>query len=178
MMHLQNTLSQMVKRLVDMWRGETHAIYNSVKPEKYCLLLFFPEFRLIKSFIDKRNFLKDLFIYFIFWLQWVFIAACGLSLVATPHHSAQASHCSGFSCCIAQPPGIWVSVVAELGLSSCGSWTPECRLSNCGTRALLPYGMWNLPIPGMKPMSLTLQDRFLTTATPQTIFLFLLQICS
>ena len=42
--------------------------YISVKPEKYCLLLFFPEFRLIKSFIDKRNFLKDLFIYFIFWL--------------------------------------------------------------------------------------------------------------
>ena len=34
---------------------------------------------------------------------------------------SQASHCSGFSCCRAQAPGTWASVVAVLGLGSCGS---------------------------------------------------------
>ena len=44
-------------------------------------------------------FFKYLFNYF--WLHWAFVAAPGLSLVAEllPSCSAQASHCSGFSCC-------------------------------------------------------------------------------
>ena len=41
-----------------------------------------------------------------------------------------ASHCQGFSCCRGQ--------ALKLGLSS------------YGTLALLPQGMWNLPIPGIK----------------------------
>ena len=49
-------------------------------------------------------FKKNKFIYF--WLCWVFVAACGLSLVvasgATLRCGAQASHCGGFSCCRAR----------------------------------------------------------------------------
>ena len=53
---------------------------------------------------------------------------------------AQASHCSGFSCCGARALGVWAlgaraSVVATHGLSSCGSQALESRLSSCGTRA-------------------------------------------
>ena len=64
-----------------------------------------------------------LFIYF--WLCWVFVAVCGLSLVAasgtTLHCCVRASHCGGFSCCGAQALGARASVVAAHGLSSCGS---------------------------------------------------------
>ena len=31
--------------------------------------------------------------------------------------------------------GVWASVVAACGLSSCGSWTLERAFSSCGTRA-------------------------------------------
>ena len=39
---------------------------------------------------------------------------------------AQASRCSGFSCCGAQDLGTWASVVAAQGLVSYGSWALEC----------------------------------------------------
>ena len=48
---------------------------------------------------------------------------------ATLHCSAQASHCGGFSCSGAQALGTQASVVVAHGLSSCGSWALECRLS-------------------------------------------------
>ena len=34
-----------------------------------------------------------------------------------------------------------------------------CRLSNCGSRARLLHGMWDLPRPGLQPMSLALAGR-------------------
>ena len=78
--------------------------------------------------------------YLFFWLHWVFVAARGLSLVAVSR---------GYSfvavrgllivvaslCCGAQALGMRASVVTALGLSICGSWALECRLSSCGTRA-------------------------------------------
>ena len=81
-------------------------------------------------------------------------------------------------------------------LSSCGKWGPlfiavhgpltiaaslvaehrlqTCRLSNCGSRAQLLRGMWDLPRPGLEPMprpglepvSPALAGRFSTTAPP------------
>ena len=51
------------------------------------------------------------------------------------HCNARASHCGGFSCCGAWTLGAWVSVAVAHGLSSCGSWAPESRLSSCGTQA-------------------------------------------
>ena len=86
----------------------------------------------------------------IFWgLHWVFVAMHRLSLVeragATLRYSAQASHCSGFSCRGAWAVGAQASVDVARRLSSCGSQAPEHRLSNCGTWAQLLCSMWNLP---------------------------------
>ena len=72
--------------------------------------------------------------------------------------------------------------------SSCGKWGPlftaVCgpltiadslvtehrlqtrRLSNCGSRAQLLRGMWDLPGPGLEPVSPALAGGFLTTAPP------------
>ena len=72
--------------------------------------------------------------------------------------------------------------------SSCGKWGPlfivvrgpltiaaslvaehrlqTRRLSNCGSQAQLLRGMWNLPRPGLEPVSPALAGRFSTTAPP------------
>ena len=72
--------------------------------------------------------------------------------------------------------------------SSCGKWGPlfivvrgpltiaaslvakhrlqMCRLSNCGSRAQPLRGMWDLPRPGLEPVSPALAGRFSTTAPP------------
>ena len=63
------------------------------------------------------------------------------------------------------------SLVAEHGLSvhglsSCGSWALEYRLSSCGTWAYLLLSMWDLPGPGIKPVSPELAGGFFTTEPP------------
>jgi len=42
----------------------------------------------------------------------------------------------------------------------------EHRLSHCGTRASLLRGMWDLPTPGIEPVSSALAGRVLTTGLP------------
>ena len=94
---------------------------------------------------------------------------------ATLGCGARASHCTGFSCCRARALGARASVVVAHGLSSCGLQALEHRLSSCGARALLLRGMWDLPGPGLKPVSPALAGRCLTTVPPgkpETIFLF------
>ena len=81
--------------------------------------------------------------------------------------------------------------------SSCGKWGPlfimvhgpliiaaslveehrlqTRRLSNCGSRARSLRGMWDLPRPGLEPVSPALAGRLSTTAPPgkpQTLFLY------
>ena len=85
---------------------------------------------------------------------------------ATLRRSVQASHCGGFSCCGAPALGTWASVVVAHRLSSCGSWALDRRLSSYGARALLLRGMWDLPGPGLEPVSPALAGGFLTTAPP------------
>ena len=85
---------------------------------------------------------------------------------ATLRCGARASHCGGFSCCRAQALGAQASVVVARGLSSCGLRALEHRLSSCGTRAQLRRGMWDLPGPGLEPVSPALAGGFLTTAPP------------
>ena len=85
----------------------------------------------------------------------------------TLHCGAWASHCSGFSCCGARALGAWASVVVARGFSSCGSWDLEHRLISCGAQAQLLRGMWDLPGPGIEPVSPALADGFLTTAPAQ-----------
>ena len=80
---------------------------------------------------------------------------------ATLRCGARASLCWG-----ARALGGQASVVMALGLSSCGSRALECRLSSCGAQALLRRSMWDLPGPGIEPVSPTLAGGFLTTASP------------
>ena len=50
---------------------------------------------------------------------------------------------------------------SHVGFSSCG-----VGFSSCGARALLLCGMWELPGPGLEPVSPALAGGFLTTAPP------------
>ena len=83
----------------------------------------------------------------------LFVAVRGILIVV-------ASHCG------ARALGSWASVVAVRGLSSCGSWALEHRLSSCDARAQLLRGMWDLPGPGIKPVSPALAGGFSTTVPP------------
>ena len=63
------------------------------------------------------------------------------------------------------------SLVAEpesraLGLSSCGPPALERRLSGCGTWAWLLCSMWDLPRPGVNPVSPALAGGLSTTEPP------------
>ena len=124
--------------------------------------------------IDNRQFLNiNLFIY-------LFIYGCvGSSLLcssflqlggagATLHCGTQASHCGGFSCCGAQA----LSVRAQQ-LWLAGSRVQAQQLWRTGSVA---PGMWDLPGPGVEPVSPALAGRFLTIAPPgksqQTVFKF------
>ena len=98
-----------------------------------------------------KSVLFNYFIFIYFWLCWVFVSVRGL-----------------FSSCgkrgplfiaVRGPLTIVASLVAEhrlqtRRLSSCGSWTqPLCS-------------MWDLPRPGLEPVSPALAGRFSTTAPP------------
>ena len=86
-------------------------------------------------------------------MHWVFVAALRLYLVAkragaTLHYGGQASHWGGFSGWGAQALGLEAFSIGS-------SW------------ASLPCGMWDLPRPGVKPVSHALAGRFfLTTGSP------------
>ena len=97
------------------------------------------------------NFFFFFFILIYFWLCWVFVSVQGLSLVAASggHSSSQ---CMGLS--LSRP------LVAEHRLQT-------RRLSSCGSRAQLLRGMWDLPRPGLEPVSPALAVRFSTTAPPE-----------
>ena len=115
-------------------------------PWGYCFLFFF---------------LNKCIIYF--WLRWVFGAAHGLSLVAASG-GYSSLRCAGLSL-------RWLLLLRSTGsrhagFSSCGSWALECRLSSCGPWALLLRGMWDLPGPGLEPVSPALAGGFLTTVPP------------
>ena len=63
------------------------------------------------------------------------------------------------SIAVCRPLTIAASLVAEHRLQT-------CRLSSCGSRAQLLRGMWDLPRPGLEPVSPALASRFSTTAPP------------
>ena len=91
-----------------------------------------------------------LFFYLYFWPCWVFVAAQGLSLdVVSQGYSwllwAGFSYYRGFSCCRSQ----------ALGPTGFGRCRTRTQLFLCGT--------WDLPRPGVEPVSPALTGRFLTT---------------
>ena len=72
-------------------------------------------------------------------------SSCGKWLLSSC--SAQASHCSGFSCCGAR-------ALDSLGFSSCGAWAQPL------------HSTWDLPGPGIEPVSPALAGGFFTTESP------------
>ena len=99
--------------------------------------------------------------------------------VASGGHSPL--RCAGLSLrwpCRAQAPGTWASVVVARRLSSCDSQALECRLSTCGSRAQPLRGMWDLPGPGLEPVSPALAGGLPTTAPPGKSLLLLLSLAS
>ena len=112
-------------------------------------------------FFNFEKFLINLFIYF--RLSWVFVAAHRLPLVAASG-GYSSLRCVRFSL-------RWLLLLCStdskcVAFSSCGLRAPECRLSSCGAWAQLLHGMWDLPGPGLEPMSPALAGGFLTTAPP------------
>ena len=92
-----------------------------------------------------------------FGVIYLFLAALGL------HCCAQAfSSCSErgpLFIMVHGPLTIAASLVAEHRLQM-------HRLSSCGSRAQLLHGMWDLPRPGLEPMSPALAGGFSTTEPP------------
>ena len=89
------------------------------------------------------------------------LASCG----------AWTSHCGAWA------PGVWALGLQQLcvahRLSSCDLQALKSWPSSCGARAWLPCGMWNLPRPGIEPMSPALAGRFLTSGPPGTTIVLL-----
>ena len=73
-------------------------------------------------------------------------------------------------CCCAQAfssCGGWGLLSSCGGFSCCRTWTLERGFSSFDAQAYqVPCGMWNLPGPGIKPMSPALAGRFLTSGPP------------
>ena len=106
---------------------------------------------------------RFLFYVFSFWLHWVFVATCRLSLVAVSG-SYSSLRCVGFS--LRWPLLLWSTGSRCVGFTSCGTRALELRLSSCGARAQLLRGMWDPPGPGLEPVSPALAGRFPTIVPP------------
>ena len=85
-----------------------------------------------------------------------------------PSCGEQVSHCNGISRCRAQIlEHASFLVVAPGGLSSYDSRALEHRLSSCGARAWLLCSTWDLPGPGIKPVSPTSAGGFFHAESPE-----------
>ena len=60
--------------------------------------------------------------------------------------------------------GAWT--LGHMDFSSCSSWVPEHRFSSCSAWALFLCSTWDLPGPGIEPMSPALADGFFTIEPP------------
>ena len=67
--------------------------------------------------------------------------------------------CTGFSLW-------WLLLLQSTGSRAHGFQKLQHRLSSCGARAQLICSMWDLPRPGIKPVSLASADSFFTTEQP------------
>ena len=103
-------------------------------------------------------FLASLFFFFnIYLFIYLFLAVLGLHFCARAFSSC--GEWGPLFIAVRGPLTIAASLVAEHRLQT-------GRLSNCGSRAQLLRGMWDLPRPGLEPVSPALAGRFSTTAPP------------
>ena len=119
-----------------LWRLSVPDGFPSLwlKPERYSLLPPIMGHTEHLSFALGKAGLRWLSakLFFFFWLCWVFVAVCRLSLVVVSRgYSSLWS--AGFS--LRWLPLLWSVSSRHAGFSSCGSWALEHRLSSCGTQA-------------------------------------------
>ena len=92
-----------------------------------------------------------------FFIFYLFMAVLGLRFWARAFSSC--GERGPLFIVVSGPLTIVASLVAEHRLQA-------RRLSSCGSRAQLLCGMWDLPRPGLEPVSPALAGRFSTTAPP------------
>ena len=105
----------------------------------------------------------------LFYLFIYFLAVLGLRFCARAFSSC--SKRGPLLIAVRGPLTIAASLVAEHRLHM-------RRLSNCGSRAWLLRGMWDLPRPGLEPVCPALAGRFSTTAPPGKPKFFILIQCN
>ena len=93
----------------------------------------------------------------IYLFIYLFLAVLGLRLCARAFSSCGKR--GPLFITVSRPLTIAASLVAEHRLQT-------RRLSSCGSRARLLRSMWDLPRPGLEPVSPALAGRFSTTAPP------------
>ena len=123
---------------------------------------FFPDvnwFPLCSLFFFLNKFI--LFIY-------LFLAVLGLRFCARAFSSC--GEREPLFIAVRGPLTIAASLVAEHRLQM-------RRLSSCGSRAQLLWGMWDLPRPGLEPVSPALAGRFSTTAPPRKPCILFVLMC-
>ena len=99
-----------------------------------------------------------LFIYLLIYLFiYLFMAVLGLRFCARA--SSSCGERGPLFIVVHGPLTVAASLVVEHRLQT-------RRLSSCGSRAQLLCGMWDLPRPGLEPMSPALAGRFSTTVPP------------
>ena len=130
------------------------AIPQSLSPWSHCLLLCVCEISLCLSLSFFKGIPLFLFIYLFIYL---FLAVLGLRFCARAFSSCGKR--GPFFIAVRGPLTIAASLVAEHKLQL-------RRLSSCGSRAQLLFGMWDLPRPGLEPVSPALAGRPSTTAPP------------
>ena len=92
------------------------------------------------------------------------LCCCVQAFSSCSERGLSSLQCAGFSL-------QWLLLLRSTGsrqayFSSCGSRALECRLSSCGAWAELLRGMWDLPGPGIEPVSPALAGGFLSTVPP------------
>ena len=103
----------------------------------------------------KKIFFKGIPLFLLF--IYLFLAVLGLRFCARA--SSSCGERGPLFIAARGPLTIAASLVAEHRLQT-------RRLSNCGSRAQLLCGMWDLPRPGLEPVSPALAGRFSTTVPP------------
>ena len=117
-----------------------------------------PHKKFILFFKNSAFFFFKLWVYlFIYLFIYLFMAVLGLRFRARAFSSC--GERGPLFIAVHGPLTIAASLVVEHRLQT-------CRLSSCGSRARLLRGMWDLPRPGLEPMSPALAGRFSTTAPP------------
>ena len=93
---------------------------------------------------------------------------CGplLAVAGTWLVSERGCRRTGFSGAARGLSGRGAQALGNTGFTTCSSQALEHRLNSCGTQTWLLRSLWDLPRPGMEPMSLALAGGFLSTVPP------------